>query len=78
MAGIPRAASCGGMAQMTCPEKNALAKYSSCLRIFKTKWFAHYARRERIGVDSLREAIERTFIFQKSMPGKYIAIQLPP
>ncbi len=29
------------------------------MRIFKTKWFARYARRERIGDDSLREAIER-------------------
>jgi len=29
------------------------------LRIFKTKWFVRYARRERIGDDSLREAIER-------------------
>lgn len=29
------------------------------MRIFKTKWFARYARRERIGDDSLREAIDR-------------------
>lgn len=29
------------------------------MRIFKTKWFARFARRERIGDDSLREAIER-------------------
>ena len=29
------------------------------MRIFKTKWFVRYARRERIGDDSLREAIER-------------------
>jgi hypothetical protein len=29
------------------------------VRIFKTKWFARYARRERIGDDRLREAIER-------------------
>jgi hypothetical protein len=29
------------------------------LGIFKTKWFVRYARRERIGDDSLREAIER-------------------
>ena len=28
------------------------------MRIFKTKWFARYARQERIG-DRLREAIER-------------------
>jgi hypothetical protein len=29
------------------------------VRIFKTKWFVRYARRERIGDDSLLEAIER-------------------
>ncbi len=29
------------------------------MRIFKTKWFVRYARRERIDDDSLREAIER-------------------
>ncbi len=29
------------------------------MRIFKTKWFARFARKERIGDDSLREAIER-------------------
>jgi hypothetical protein len=29
------------------------------VRIFKTKWFVRYARRERIGDQSLREAIER-------------------
>ncbi len=29
------------------------------MRIFKTKWFVRYARRERIGDDSLCEAIER-------------------
>ncbi len=29
------------------------------MRIFKTKWFVRYARRERIGDDGLREAIER-------------------
>jgi hypothetical protein len=29
------------------------------VRIFKTKWFARYARRERIGDDGLRGAIER-------------------
>jgi hypothetical protein len=29
------------------------------VRIFKTKWFARYARRERIGDESLHEAIER-------------------
>ncbi len=29
------------------------------MRIFATKWFARYARQERIGDDRLREAIER-------------------
>ena len=29
------------------------------VRIFKTKWMARYARRERIADHSLREAIER-------------------
>ncbi|MCK9377450.1 MAG: type II toxin-antitoxin system RelE/ParE family toxin [Syntrophobacterales bacterium] len=29
------------------------------MRILKTKWFVRYARRERIGDDSLRHAIER-------------------
>jgi hypothetical protein len=29
------------------------------LRIFKTKWFAHFARRARIGDRLLQEAIER-------------------
>ena len=29
------------------------------MRIFKTKWFARYARRERIKDSSLREAVER-------------------
>lgn len=29
------------------------------MRIFKTKWFARYARRERIEDRSLREAIRR-------------------
>jgi hypothetical protein len=29
------------------------------VRIFKTKWFRRYARRERIADDSLREAITR-------------------
>lgn len=29
------------------------------LRVFKTKWFARYARRERIADESLCEAIER-------------------
>ncbi len=29
------------------------------MRIFKTKWFARYARRERIKDLSLREAVER-------------------
>jgi hypothetical protein len=29
------------------------------VRIFKTKWFARYARREQVGDDSLREAIGR-------------------
>ena len=29
------------------------------MRIFKTKWFARYARRERIKDQSLREAIRR-------------------
>ncbi len=29
------------------------------MRIFKTKWMARYARRERIADHSLREAIER-------------------
>ncbi len=29
------------------------------MRIFKTKWFARYARRERIPDSSLREAIKR-------------------
>lgn len=29
------------------------------MRIFKTKWFVRYARREKIGDDSLREAIGR-------------------
>ena len=29
------------------------------MRIFKTKWFVRYARQEKIGDHSLREAIER-------------------
>jgi len=29
------------------------------VQIFKTKWFVRYARQERIGDHSLREAIER-------------------
>lgn len=29
------------------------------MRIFKTKWFVRFARRERIGDHSLRDAIER-------------------
>jgi len=29
------------------------------VRIFKTKWFVRYARQERVGDHSLREAIER-------------------
>jgi len=29
------------------------------VRVFKTKWFARYARRERIEDESLRDAVER-------------------
>jgi hypothetical protein len=29
------------------------------VRIYKTKWFVRYARGERIGDHSLREAVER-------------------
>ena len=29
------------------------------MRVFKTKWFARYARRERIEDESLRDAVER-------------------
>lgn len=30
-----------------------------CVRVYKTRWLARFARRERIGDDSLKEAIER-------------------
>jgi hypothetical protein len=29
------------------------------VRIFKTKWFMHYAKKERVGDHSLCDAIER-------------------